>query len=44
MTRRDVQRLELAEAQRRGVSVARMREAARERLSAAVAAQGKDPL
>lgn len=44
MTRRDLHRLERAEARARGVSVARLREVAMERLALAVEAQGKDPL
>jgi hypothetical protein len=39
-----VERMERREAASRGVSVARLREVARERLAAVVAAQGKDPL
>ena len=42
--RRDLHRLERQEAAARGVSVARLREVARERLALAVEAQGKDPL
>lgn len=44
MTRRDLHRLERHEAAARGVSVARLREVARERLADVVAAHGKDPL
>jgi hypothetical protein len=44
VTRRDLHRLERQEAAARGVSVARLREVARERLALAVEAQGKDPL
>jgi len=46
VTRRDLHRLERQEAAARGVSVARLREVARERLGECVAAeaQGKDPL
>lgn len=46
MTRRDLHRLERQEAAARGVSVARLREVARERLGECVAAEarGKDPL
>ena len=44
MTRRDLHRLERQEAAARGVSVARLREVARERFGECVAEQGKDPL
>lgn len=44
MTRRDLHRLELREAAARGVSAARLREVARERLAGVVAALGvKEP-
>ncbi len=44
MRLRDLHRLERQETAARGVSVARLREVAMERLALAVEAQGKDPL
>lgn len=44
MRLRDLHRLERQEAAARGVSVARLREVARDGLARVVEAQGKDPL
>lgn len=43
-TNREARQMEINEAAARGVSVARLREVARERLAGVVEAQGKDPL